>query len=232
MKTYSDWNCRLLPMMGDLIADPNDSIRAMLFLKDKFGLSRFCMMPEFDCTQESISAFLIRRDKAWDTLRHKLTRDIHVMLGASATVVEGLSQEVGLKKLILPNTNLFPIRLPFFPTNETAKELNRLLYHFPYRILLLSFDTYLNVFPMDEINRWISLPNVAYQWNYKALKNPLARDLIKMQLSQNATVLFGTELYSYGKACFYELDHFLKIASEDFNDYQLDHMFFHKGNMI
>ena len=104
MRAYSDWNCRLLPMMGDLIANPENSIRSMKLLKEKFGLSHFCMMPEFDCTQESISAFLIRRDRASKALQAGLPKDIKITLCGAALVSTGLSTEMGLQKLRLPKS--------------------------------------------------------------------------------------------------------------------------------
>ena len=232
MRTYSDWNCKLLPQMGELIARSEDTISSIQILNKKFGLSHFCMMPEFDCKLESVAEFLIRRERAYEAIKDQLPADIRLTLGSSVLVSQGISQEIGLKKLLLPNTKLLPIQLPYFPTNETAKELNRLLYHLPYRLLFLSFDTYLDFYAKEDIDRWIALPNTAYQWNYTALGDPRARDLLKILLSQNSTVLFGTGLRSYGKACYYEFDHYLEIASAYFNEYEIDRMFFPKKNSI
>ena len=232
MRIYSDWNCRLLPMMSDLITNPVDTVRSLQLLNEKFGLSHFCMMLEFDCNHESVASFIIRRDKAFEALTDQLPKNIRITPGASVLVSDGLSSETGLKKLLLPGTNLLPVRLPYFSGNETAKELNRLLYHLPYRILFLSFDSYLNFYPKDDIQRWTELPNTAYQWNYSALEVPLARDLLKKLLSRNSTVLFGTGLRSYEKACYYEMDHYVDLASKYFSDYEIDQMFFPKKSSI
>ena len=218
--------------MGELIARSEDTISSIQILNKKFGLSHFCMMPEFDCKLESVAEFLIRRERAHEAIKDQLPADIHLTLGSSVLISQGISQEIGLKKLLLPNTKLLPIQLPYFPTNETAKELNRLLYHLPYRLLFLSFDTYLDFYAKEDIDRWIALPNTAYQWNYTALGDPQARDLLKILLSQNSTVLFGTGLRSYGKACYYEFDHYLEIASAYFNEYEIDRMFFPKKSSI
>lgn len=218
--------------MGDLVTNPEETVRSLCFLNEKFGLTHFCMMPEFDCKQESVSAFLIRREKSLGTIKDQLPSNIRISLGASVLMSEGISEEINLKKLLLPGTDLFPIQLPYFPTGEIAAELNRLLYHFPYRILFLSFDSYLDFYSGGDIERWLNLPNIAYQWNYSALENSRAREMLKFLLSRNSTVLFGTGLRSYGKACYYEFDHYLSLASKHFSDYEIDRMFFPKKKTI
>ena len=232
MRAYTDWNCRLLPSMGDLITTPDDAVNAILILKEKFGLSRFCMMPEFDCATDSVASFLMRRENAFSCLKERLPQDVRVTLGVGALVLPGLSEEIGLKKLLLPKTDLLPIRLPFFPSNETAKELNRLLYHVPYRLLFLSFDSYINFYPEEDLLRWIKLPNAAFQFQYSALENPQAIALLKHLLHQNAPIFFGTGINSYGKACYYALDHYLALAARHFNEYERDLMFFPKAHTL
>ena len=228
MRSYKDWDCRLLPMMGDLISNPLDSVRALLFLKEKFGLTRFCMMPEFDCETDSVSAFLLNREKSYRALMSVLPSTFQITLGAAATITPGLSQVSGIHKILLPKTDLLPVRLPFFSSDAVAKEFNQLLYHFPHKLLLLSFDAYLNFYPKSDLDRWVDLPNVTYQFNYRALECPEARVLLKKLLARRATVLFGTGINSYGKACYYELDRYLALADQYFDDYQRDVLFFPK----
>lgn len=216
-------------MMGDLTTTPQDTVKALLLLKEKFGLSRFCMTPEFDCERDSVPAFLARRERAFSELVHLLPPDIKIMLGASVALLPGLSEERGLKKLLLPSTDELPIKLPYFSMlNDTSVELNRLLYHAPYRICLLSFDSYLNQYPEDDIERWINLGNVSFQFNYRALESPRARELLNRLLNRQATIRFGTELHSYGKACYYEFDRYVELASRYFSEYERDVLFFPK----
>ncbi len=229
MRKHIDWNCGLLPMMGDLITTPQDTAKALLLLKEKFGLSRFCMTPEFDCVQDSVAAFLARRDRVSSELLPLLPSDIKMMPGASVLLRPGVSQERGLKKLLLPTTDELPIRLPYFSmSNDASVELNRLLYHFPWRICFLSFDSYLNHYSKEEIERWSSLENVSYQFNYRSLESPEVRLLLRHLIDKNATIRFGTEIHSYGKACYYEFDRFISLANEYFTEYERDILFFPK----
>ncbi len=228
MRVYTDWDCRLLPMMGDLIANPQDSAEALLILKEKFGLTRFCMMPEFDCEKDSVANFLIRREKAFSEILPFISNEFRIRLGCAALVIPGLSEISDIKKLLLPKTNLLPIKLPYFPAKETPIELNRLLYHLPHQILFLSFDSYFNSYPYEDLLRWIELPNVAFQLNYSAMGDPRAIELLKRLLQRNAMVFFGTGINSYGKACYYEFDYYIELANYHFNEYQRDLLFFPK----
>ena len=62
MKMLTDWNCHLLPMMGEWITAPKDTRDALLLLNARTGIRRFCMMAEFDCGKDSLPGFLIARD--------------------------------------------------------------------------------------------------------------------------------------------------------------------------
>ncbi len=228
MRIYTDWNCRLLPIMGEFIASPQDSGKALTLLKEKFGLTRFCMMPEFDYEKDSVASFLIRRRQAFDSLSPYISREFRIELGTAVPLVPGISELLDLKKLLLPRSKFLPIKLPVFPSEETPKELNRLLYHLPYPILFLSFDSYLNFYPYEDLIRWIKLPNVAFQMNYSCMENPQAIELVKQLLRQNQTVLWGTGINSYGRACYYEFDYYMELSKQYFNEYQRDLLFFPK----
>ena len=232
MRKFTDWNCSLLPMMGGLITSPHESAEALTLLKEKFGLSRFCMTPEFDCKKDSVASFLVRRDRAISEISTWLPPDIKIIPGASVALLPGLSEEHGLKKLLLPTTNELPIKFPYFSmSNNASVELNRLLYHSPWRICFLSFDSYVNYYPKDEIDRLSNLENASFQFNYRSLESAEIRALIKRLLSNGVTIRFGTELYSYGKACYYEFDRFIELATFHFSEYERDLLFFPKKKL-
>ncbi len=230
MRNFTDWKCDLLPMTGGLITTAHESARTILLLNEKFGLSRFCMTPEFNCENDSVAAFVARRERACAELSSRLPPDIKIIPAASISLTPGLSEERGLKRLLLPTTNELPIRLPFFSMrNEMSVELNRLLYHLPYRICFLSFDSYLTHYSREDIMRWSNLENASFQFNYRSLASPEARAVLKQLIDRNATVRFGTELSSYGKACYYEFDHYLELADSYFSEYERDRLFFQKS---
>lgn len=229
MRAYTDWNCRLLPMMSDLVSNPQETVEALTLLRDRFGLKRFYMMPEFDCLAESVPMFLLKRERAKQDLLSLLPEDIRVEFSASSLLLPNLSKTPMLHKLRIPRTNDLAIRLsPFDDETKIAPELNRLLYHTPYRIVFLSFEQFISRFSSDSAQRLLNVPNVAFQFNFSALENPNVREILHELVHKNKTVFFGTGINSFGKACYYEFDHYVSIAQTEFSDYERDVLFFPK----
>ncbi|MBE6633332.1 MAG: hypothetical protein E7620_03195 [Ruminococcaceae bacterium] len=226
MRVMNDWDCRLLPMSGEWITSPTDTAKAMMLLKEKYNLKRFLLTPFYDATVESISMFLWRRKQTFEELKKILPSEVTVRCGAVALLSPGLSHSNALNRLRLSRTNFLPVRLPLLSTgNWLSAELNRLLYHTPYRILFYAFDSLLPFYPTEDILRWSRLPNAAYCFRYQALESPFLRELMREMLSANQPILFGTCVNSYEKACYLELDHYLQLASSHFSEYECDRLF-------
>ena len=223
---FKDWDCRLLPMTGEWITRPDDTVRSMVLLKEKFGIKRFHMSPRFDPEYESVAAFLLRRDKAMDELRTLIPEGFTVSCGAVSVLTVGLSEQLGLKRLCIPKTNFLPVMLPILDNHQALfTELNRLLYHTPYRVMFYAFDTLLPYYSKEDIARWIELPDAAYCFRYQSLENAEARRTMKRLLARRAPIVFGTGINSYGKACYYEFDHYMSIAAEYFPEHERDRLF-------
>ena len=229
MRVLVDWDCHLMPMMRELIANPKDTVRTLCFLRDRFELQRFYMMPEYDCRLESVSLFLLKREKSKRELNTILPQEFKLQYGATSLLFPGLFEQEGIHKLLIPKTAYLPIRLPLKAEESwVAVELNRLLYHVPYRILFMSFDRYRFYYPTDTVDRLLQLPKVAYQFSYQSLINEETRADLKTLIRRNAPIVFGTGLTSYGQACYYELDYYLKLAKQYFSEYEMDMLFFNK----
>ena len=228
MRAFADWNCKLLPMMHDLIANPSDAAQALSALK-KLGISRFCMMPEFDCQQESLSLFLLNRDRALREIHKQMPENAFITSAATLLLTEGCHEVQGLRKLCIPQTNYLPIKLPLsLDVNWLAHEFNQFLYHLPFRLLLMNFDTYSLFYPSEVLDRLLNLPNVAYQFNYRALADPNMRIQLKRLLMRHAPILFGTSVNSVMKAYYYEFSHYIGVAKQHFTEFECDDLFFRK----
>lgn len=229
LRAYTDWNCRLLPMMSDLVSNPQETVEALTLLRDRFGLKRFYMMPEFDCQAESVPMFLLKRERAKKEVLALLPEDIRLEFSASSLLLPNLSKTPMLHKLHIPRTNDLAIRLsPFDDEAKVAPELNRMLYHTPYRIVFLSFEQCVSRFSSETVQRLLKQPNVAFQFNFSALDDPIVREILHNLVRKNKTVFFGTGINSLGKACYYEFDHYVSIAQNEFSDYERDVLFFPK----
>ncbi len=223
MKCLTDWNSKLLPMMGNLLRKPQEALEAMSVLKERFSLASHCMMPEFDHRTDSVAAFLLRRNRSLQELTSLLPREIRVQAAAAVRLLPELSKNIELHKLYIPKTDYLPLQFPLIPEPSWfAPELNRMIYHTKHRLLFLSFDLYPQYYPAASLRLLAELPNTAYQFSYTSLKDPDTRRLLRHLIRRNAPILFGTELNSIGKACYYELDDCLATAQKYFSAYEYE----------
>lgn len=223
MKLLTDWNCHLLPMMGEWIAAPWDAREAIIRLHARTGIRRFCMMAEFDCTQESLPCFLLERDRAMRELTQVLPQGVRLLAGGYLRLRPGVSETAGLLKLCLPKLDLLPVLLPWNGmTQEDAQEWNRLLYHTPARPMIMEADHFINEFPKADTDRLLRLENVVYQFNYLSLKDPKIRDALRILMRRNATVLFGTSVNTPGSAAYYDFRSATDLAEADFGKVTLE----------
>ena len=207
MDYYVDWNCRLMPAMKGSVQSPEDAVTAMLELSQKFHLTRFCMMPEFDPLSESVSMFLLRRDQSEKQLCDILPKELKVKYAAGIHLVPNLHQETNLKKLLFTKDGYLPIILPITDYADWIDlELNRLLYHSSYqKLLFLSCDIYEKLYPKEAMERLFRIKHAVYQFNFQALTDPFFCKRISTLLQEKKTVLLGTSLNTVGKIFHYDL---------------------------
>lgn len=217
----------MLHNMRDLTLRPEQAAEALRALRDRCGFRDIYLTPEYDCELESVPMFLLRRDHALRELRELLPQDCRVHAACCAVLRPGLSQTPALHRLRLPGTDCLPLRLPFLPDQPgIPQELNRLLYHSRYRLLLMSFDSYAAFYSPEALERLAALPRTAYQLGYQALIHPPMRRLLKAMLSLGAPILFGTGVNSLQKACYYEFDAYIRAAAEAFSEPEREVLFF------
>ncbi len=174
--------------------------------------------------------FRLRQKRAEESLRSLISTD-HFRLESAgcALVLPDVSKMIGLHKLRLPKTNYLPIRLSLIKDADARLiELNRLLYHFPLRLLFLSFDRCVNTCSKETVDRLLSLPGVAYQFSYRSLTDPKICEMLRVLLKKRAPILFGTEISSPTEAAYYELDHYLDCARREFSSFEFEALFFQK----
>ena len=217
MKLQTDWNCHLLPMMGEWITAACDTLEALLHLNARTGIRRFCMMSEFDPEREPLPCFLIERDCAVREVRRILPGGFRIIPGGYVRFRQGVSTIPGLSRLCLPNTDLLPVLLPWNAVpQELAVEWNRMLYHSPYHPLLMEADRFLTVYPKDAADRLLRLQSVVYQFGFHSLLNPAIRKAIRFLLNRGATVLLGSGVNSPGSAAYFDFRTAADAAIADF----------------
>lgn len=217
MKQLVDWNCHLLPMMGEWIRSPQDAREALVRLNARTGIRRFCMMAGFDCEKESLPCFLLERDRAVRELKTVLPEGYRIIPGGYVRLRPGVSEIRGVTKLCLPRSDLLPVLLPWNGmTQADALEWNRILYHLPVRPLIMEAEHFLTGYPKDDVGRLLHLRQAAYQFNYLSLTQPEIRFALRVLSVRQATVLFGTAVSSPGAAAYYDFRSAMEAASAAF----------------
>lgn len=215
MKRLTDWNCHLLPMMGEWITNAEEALRALRLLHARTGITRFYMTAEFDCLQEALPCFLLQRDRAVRELSQVLPPQLRIGAGAYARLRPGLSELSGLHRLCLPSTNLLPIQLPWnAETQESALELNRLLYHANVRPVFMEFEHFVTAYPQDTVKRLLRLDGVAYQFSFLSLGSPKHRQILRQLSERHAPILFGSAVNSPGSAAYYDFPSAIAQATD------------------
>ena len=138
-----DWHSHILPAMDDGSKDPDESI-AMLEALAAQGVDTVIATPHFNANDESVDAFLQRREASLALLGENARReDIRVLCGAEVKYYPGISRMEGLERLAVTGTNRLLLEMPFVGWSEhTVKELLELANTRGLRIVLAHVERY------------------------------------------------------------------------------------------
>lgn len=229
MNGFIDWNCHLLSDKHEVINSPRDTLDTISFLQAYRGFHTFCMMPAFYPSVDSVPMFLRRREKAIEAVLSLYSQDcsagtnslqepLKLLAGARVCLEKDVHNVEYLKRLSIPygNYRYLAIQLPMTPFEDWIDfELNRILYKLELKLIFLSFERCCILYSDGILEKLYRIPNAIFQFNYRSLSMPRIRDVIKVLLRANATIIFGTALDSEYKACRYALNDYLDTAADE-----------------
>lgn len=212
-----DWNCQLMPDMHGTIMRPEMSAEVIRFLSERFGIRRYCAMPTFDATQQSVPQHLIERDRSLLRLKdQQLPRGIQIKAFTRVRLTQGISDEPGLSRLRIPGTDYLSLFLPLQPYADWMDlELNRLLYHRGFDLLLTSFELCPILYSKEILHRLLRVERAAFQFSYRSLSEKTICQMIAQLLMQGRIVLLGTGIDCIEKAGRYEWEYYLSCARKN-----------------
>ena len=229
MNRLTDWNCGLLPDGLELIGNAKDAASGIRILSERTGILRFCFLPVFDPQEESLSGFLLKRDRAFRTLSDLLPSGLRLIPSARMMLPSDgvLPNDPKLKKLCIPGTDCLPIT--FFLWDDPRSIENRLAWlvrHSGFSILLPSAERIFSVFPRDVADRIFGLPGMVYQFSYSALRDENILKLLDQLLSRKAPILFGSSVKTPAEAARFDLAYDLELARTHFDRFAFETLFF------
>ena len=214
-----DWSFRLVS--GENF--PLEAVQAMEHLCERFGISRFAVIPEFDARLCSVPMFLLQSEHSIDRLREVLPAHLRIKLLPRAYLSKGLAKTEWLYRLSFGRDRYLALQLPWGEYEEWIdNELHQLLYLHRYRLFLTSCELYSTFYSKEIVEKLFRIPKAVYQFNYRALTDADTCRYISKMIGQGQTVLLGTGLTTLGKAWQYDLSHYQKAATKNLSvaDYQ------------
>ena len=107
-----DWHNHILPGIDDGSRDLAESVK-MIEMQINEGVTTIIATPHFYANDESVEAFLERRNAAFDKLKSKLPMNApEILLGAEVRYYQGISRMENLKALRIQNSKLLLLEMP------------------------------------------------------------------------------------------------------------------------
>lgn len=125
-----DFHAHILPGVDHGCNSVVDALRQLDMAK-KAGVDVISATSHFYPNTETSAGFLLRRQKAWETLLRVLPDEApRVVLGAEVLVCDGMDKMEGLLDLTFAGTNVILLEMPSGPWKaamyETVEKINRL----------------------------------------------------------------------------------------------------------
>ena len=152
-----DWHSHILPMMDDGSKSFDESISMINALAGQ-GIDTIIATPHFYADDESVEAFLRRRESSYRLLEEKGYRqDVKIICGAEVRYYPSISRMEGLDKLTIGDTNLLLLEMPFAKWSEyTVKEVLELANMRGLRIIMAHIERYLSFIDNRTIEAFVN----------------------------------------------------------------------------
>lgn len=145
---YIDFHTHILPNIDDGSKSLDESLK-MLDMSLKSQVYCSVLTPHFYPTHDSISAFLYKRNQAFDKLKSSMTQNYPLLrVGAEVQYFNGISQTDELEKLKIVGTELILIEMPFMRwTDEMLTEIFAVNERPGFHVVLAHIERYLSFMP-------------------------------------------------------------------------------------
>ncbi len=197
MKTYTDtkiidFHSHILPA-ADHGSNGLDTSLSQLALLEKAGVDIAVATSHFYPQNETVDAFLERREKAAGELAAHKSDKIKIALGAEVYCVAGLENMDGIEKLTIKGTNTLLLEMPmaFWNTNiiTTALALNE-----RFDLVLAHIDRY----PSNELSKLLDF-GITAQVNAGNILKGHNKKRLYGWLGEGLVVALGSDLHGEDK---------------------------------
>ena len=190
-----DFHSHILPG-ADHGSDGTETSLAQLSLLRKAGVDIVVATSHFYPQNDTVEAFLKKREKAAEELARHKSDKIKIALGAEVYCVAGLENSEGLEKLTIKGTNTLLLEMPmaFWNTNiiNTALALNE-----RFDLVLAHIDRY----PSSDLAKLLDM-GVMAQVNAANILKGHNRKRLEEWLEEGLVVALGSDIHGEDKKAF------------------------------
>lgn len=192
-----DWHTHVLPAMDDGSRDVTESLALLRTLREQ-GIDRVVATPHFYADDESVGAFLSRREAAYRSLQAAdPSSDLpKLLLGAEVRYYAGISRLAELEQLKIQSTDLLLLEMP--TERWSTSMLNELQYlgNMPgVQLVIAHIDRYQRLQPRGTVEA-LCQSGIIMQVNASALNDFWGRRLILRQLRNRQILFIGSDCHN------------------------------------
>lgn len=191
-----DFHAHILPKMDDGSKSSTESL-AMLELLAAQGVKKVVATPHFYANDESVTAFLDRRQASYERLQSRLTAGVpEILLGAEVKYYEGISRLPDLKKLCIQGSKLLLLEMPMAKwTGFTVRELLDLSGSGKVTIVLAHVERYVD-FQQKDVWQQLLDHDVFMQVNASCFTRYFSRRKILGMLKKETVHFIGSDCHN------------------------------------
>lgn len=142
MQRIIDFHSHILPGADHGCTDVREAL-VQLRLAKRFGTTDIVATPHFEPENDTVSAFLEKREAAVERLRPYLTAEMpRIFVGAEVLLCEGMEKMPDLDKLAVMGTRLLLVERPFLPLTDGMAATIAAIREKGFDILLAHVDRY------------------------------------------------------------------------------------------
>ncbi len=194
----TDFHCHVLPGIDDGAANLDESF-ALIKAQQTQGVKTIIATPHFRKHELSVSAFLKRRQAAYDSLMSRAYPDMpRILLAAEIALEHNLYELEDIEQLANAEMNTLLLEFPFTTSYRKwmVEEVEEIAYKTRMQIIIAHIDRYVDIFSESEINDILSIPDAIFQLNLSAFTERKAKKLAKRLIKDEYPILFGTDCHN------------------------------------
>ena len=192
----TDYHCHILPRMDDGAKDLNMSLD-MIRLMMAQGVDRIVATPHFYAhREESVRAFLQRRQEAYQQIEDTDCTMPYLHLGAEVAVEQGISRLPGVHQLTLADTSYILMELPYAPfAHWMLEEIDSLSQRYGLTPVFAHIHRYARFYTREQMAEVLRTEAVL-QFNAEAFRSFQERRFVMSLIKRGFPYILGSDAHN------------------------------------